>query len=191
MGYYINPLMNAVFGLLFFREHLRTLQKAAIAIVVAGVAYMVAGYGEIPLYAITLSISFSVYGAVHKILKVDIYEGMFFEMLVLALPALICLYITGTSFFVENWTVKTLILLTGPVTILPLVGFAYGVQRLNLTTVGIIQYINPTATFILGILYFKEPFNLRLLTVFVFIWIGVFIYLFDAIIRARMLKLRR
>ena len=185
MGYYINPFVVAVFGMIFFKEIPSKLQKIALFVALTGVVYMIAGYGQIPVYAIVLSVSFACYGAVHKRLKISIYEGMFFEMAVLILPALIVLWLLHPGFMTEPLIVKVLILFSGPVTILPLVGFAYGVQRLNLTTVGIVQYASPTATFLLGLFYFHEPARPGLFIVFSFIWVGVLIYLADAFLKNR------
>lgn len=80
MGYYINPLMNALFGALLFGERLRRLQKVAIALAFAGVCYMIAGYGEIPFFALSLAITFASYGALHKFVKAGVIDGLFCEL---------------------------------------------------------------------------------------------------------------
>ena len=189
LGYYINPLVNALFGAIFFGERLRALQKAAILFAIAGVSYMIFEYGRIPFYAISLAVTFAVYGAVHKLVKVDVLEGMFYEISILVIPALaILIYLNhshGLSFFQESLSVKALLALAGPLTTIPLMGFAFGVQRLTLTTVGVIQYISPTATFLLGVFYFREPMTVKFFVVFCLIWTGILMYLADGLIRTR------
>ncbi len=189
MGYYINPLVNALFGAIFFRERMRTLQKAAIFFVILGVAYMIFEYGKIPFYALSLAVTFAMYGAVHKLVRVNVLDGMFYEMSVLVIPALaFILYMGhgGFSFFREPLSMQAMIMLAGPLTALPLMGFAFGVQRLTLTTVGVVQYVSPTATFLAGIFYFKEPMPKEFIVVFCLIWLGVLIYLADGLLRSRM-----
>ncbi|MDR0455050.1 MAG: EamA family transporter RarD [Deferribacteraceae bacterium] len=189
MGYYINPLVNTLFGALFFGERMRGLQKTAIFLALSGVGYMIFEYGRIPFFAILLAVTFAMYGAVHKLVKSGALEGMFYEMSVLIIPALLFLFnmgnINGLSFFQEPLSTKIIIMLAGPFTAIPLMGFAFGVQRLTLTTVGIIQYASPTATFLLGIFYFKEPMPKEFLLVFCLIWLGILMYLTDRLIKNR------
>ncbi|MDR2401695.1 MAG: EamA family transporter RarD [Deferribacteraceae bacterium] len=187
LGYYINPLMNALIGMIFFREYLSTLQKIATLLMLIGVGYMVLNLGEVPLYGLALALSFAIYGALHKLVKVNVMHGMFFEMLVLLIPAILSFLIIQerNDFFAETGTTMLLIALAGPVTILPLIGYAMGVKRLKLITVGVIQYSSPTVTFLLGIFFFKEPFSFPLFVVFFFIWLGVILYIADGFIRGR------
>ena len=190
MGYYMNPLMNALCGAVFFKEGMRPLQKIALISTVIGVGYMIVGYGSIPFFAISLSLTFVAYGALHKLTKSGTTETMFFEMSYFLLPALGYLiwgiYTGQHSFFDQSISMMAIIACAGPLTMLPLMGFSYGVKRLRLTTVGIVQYLSPTATFILGILYFKEPLNKDMLVVFAFIWAGVAVYLLDALMQQRL-----
>lgn len=181
MGYYINPLFNAIFGAIFFKEKLNSLQKISMISVCVGVMYVVLIYGKIPYYAISLALTFAVYGALHKLVKYNVLYCMFYELSVLIIPSLICIYLTG-NFFSETISMKFIIAFAGIFTAVPLMGFAFGVQRLTLTTVGIIQYISPTCTFLLSIFYFKEVFNKDLLISFIFIWIGVAIYTINTVI---------
>ncbi len=185
MGYYMNPLVSALFGIIFYKEALRPLQKLAIVTMLAGVIYMLTGYGQFPLYSVSIALSFALYGAVHKRVKIKVMHGMVFEMLVLIIPALVLinLYPHNTGFFNETPRMMLLLLLTGPFTALPLIGYAFGVQRLKLITVGVIQYVSPTATFIIGIFYFKETLSTQMLIVFCFIWTGVVSYIIDGIMQ--------
>jgi chloramphenicol-sensitive protein RarD len=190
LGYYINPLMNALIGIIFFKEYLSLLQKLATLFMCVGVVYMIISVGEIPLYALGLAGSFAVYGALHKLVKVNVMHGMFFEMLILIIPAILCFLLIQerNNFFAESAGIKSLIVLAGPITILPLVGYAMGVKRLRLITVGVIQYSSPSVTFLLGIFFFKEPFSLKLFIVFAFIWVGVGLYIADGFIRGGALR---
>lgn len=187
MGYYMNPLVNALFGALLFGERMRRLQKAAIVLALIGVSYMVIGYGRFPLFAVSMALTFAAYGALHKFVKMGVVESMFCEMSIAVLPAFFYLlyFSGGPAFFDEAPLMMALIAISGPITILPLMGFAAAVKRLNLTTVGIIQYVSPTITFFCAVFYFKEPVNKELITVFCFIWAGVLVYLFDGIVTHR------
>jgi chloramphenicol-sensitive protein RarD len=187
MGYYMNPLANALLGVLFFKERLRLLQKLAIFFALCGVAYMVVGYGKIPIIAIVLAFSFAFYAAVHKLVKVSVLDGMFFEMLIILPLALYYIFTTAQSgamphFWAEPATMKLIIMAGGAFTAIPLIGFAFGVQRLPLTTVGVIQYVSPTVTFLLGVFHFNEPINRELLIVFAMVWVGVVLYALDGVL---------
>jgi chloramphenicol-sensitive protein RarD len=186
MGYYINPLMNALIGAIFFKEHLRTLQKLATLLMLIGVGYMIISSGVFPVYGIALALSFAVYGAFHKMVKVNVMHGMFFEMLALLIPSFIPFFLISerNNFFSEQAFTMFMIVLAGPITILPLVGYAMGVKRLRLITVGVLQYASPTVTFLLGVFFFKESLPLELFIVFAFIWAGVIIYLADGFLRS-------
>lgn len=190
MGYYMNPLMSAFAGAVFFSERMRNFQKAALLLTLSGVAYMIIGYGEIPYFAVALAASFAIYGAIHKLIKIGVLDSMFYEMSVSLIPAsaYLLLFNTAPAFFSQSPSMMALIALSGPLTALPLMGFAAGVKRLNLTTTGIIQYVSPTLTFIIGVLYFKEPVNKELLIVFAFVWAGVALYLIDGLAHQHMYR---
>ena len=190
MGYYMNPLVNAFFGALFFGERMRRLQKAAIFLAFVGVSYMVLGYGAFPVFAVSMALTFAAYGALHKFVKMGVFESMFCEMSVTVLPACayLLLFSAGPSFLSEAPSMMLLIAVSGPITVLPLMGFAAAVKRLSLTTVGVIQYVSPTITFFCAVFYFKEPVNRELLTVFCFIWAGVALYLFDGLAYRRFIQ---
>lgn len=192
MGYYISPLMSALFGALCFGERLRRLQTAALLLVFAGVGYMVFGYGRTPFFALSLAVTFAIYGALHKFVKMGVLDGLFCEMSVAVLPA--CAYLlffsAGVPFFSETPLMMLGIAASGPLTALPLMGFAAGVKRLNLTTVGVIQYISPTINFLCGVFYFKEPVNRDLMLVFFCIWAGILIYLADGLLWRRLYRKR-
>ncbi|MDR2869357.1 MAG: EamA family transporter RarD, partial [Deferribacteraceae bacterium] len=122
MGYYMNPLISAFAGAMFFNEHMSRLQKLAILLTLAGVIYMIAGYGRIPYFAIALAASFAIYGAVHKLIKVSVLESMFYEMSLSLLPALAFLLFFSheTSFWEQTPSMMGIIAISGPLTALPL-----------------------------------------------------------------------
>lgn len=190
MGYYINPLVSALLGALFFGERMRRWQKAAILLVLCGVGYMVFGYGEIPFFALGLAASFAVYGAIRKHVRAGVLDGMFCEMSVTLVPALIYLWQMDSGpgfpgFFGESPDMMLIIAASGPLTALPLMGYAAGVKRLSLTTTGVVQYLSPTITFLIGVFYFREPVNRELLAVFGLVWAGVLLYLADGLYAQR------
>ena len=191
LGAYLNPMLGIAAALFIFKEAVSFLKTVAMILSVLGVAYLIFIYGSIPWYALGISIPFMFYGAVHKILKVSTLDGFFFEMLVLILPAVLYLIFAPevVPFFQESVPMMFMIMMLGPASALSLVGFAYGIQRLMFSTVSIIQYLYPSMTFLLGLLYFNEPLSGRLPS-FLLIWAGVFIYLTDILLKAVTAKRR-
>ena len=184
LGSYICPLVSTLAGVFLFGERLRPLQALGILLAFSGVGYMVFGYGEVPYIALGLAGSFVIYGVLHKYLKMRVLESMLCEMSVAVLPALAYLvfFSQGKPFFSEPLYMMLIIMGAGPLTALPLMGFAASVKRLSLTTIGVIQYVSPSMTFSIGILYFKEPVNRELLLVFCFIWSGIAVYIADSLL---------
>ncbi len=187
MGYYINPLFNVAASALFFKVPLNRFQYIAIGFALLGVLNMIIGYGDIPYVAIILAASFCIYGVIRKITPVDAIAGLFIETLIIAIPSLIFILYktingTGALFTTDGLTVSLLIL-GGIVTTLPLAGFSYAAKNMNLSTVGIMQYISPTTSFFIGVFMYDEVFTTSHLITFIFIWIGLIIYSTDSIIR--------
>lgn len=192
MGYYINPLVNVVLGVVFFRDRLRTLQIAAVGLASLGVAYMIVQYGQFPWVALTLALTFGFYGLVRKVIKVESLPGLFCETLVVCIPAasyLVHLTITSQSVFFLDSHIDTLLVGTGVITTLPLIGFAFAARRMRLITLGIFQYIVPTAFFLLGIFLYREPFTVAHLITFGLIWLGIAAYTADGVAFARQAKI--
>lgn len=187
MGYYINPLFNVAASAFIFKTSMNKAQIIAVIFALIGVANLVIGYGSVPWIALSLAASFSVYGVIRKIVKIDALPGLFIETLVISIPsAVYIVYITmhgkGVLIGGEN-LILSLLIIGGLLTTLPLAGFAYGARRLNLGTVGIIQYISPTVSFSIGVFLYKEVFTLSHLITFAFIWTGIIIYSADALIK--------
>ncbi|WP_285905197.1 EamA family transporter RarD [Pseudodesulfovibrio pelocollis] len=185
LGYYINPLVNVLFGCLFFRERLNPLQTAAIGLAALGVANSVVGYGEFPWISLTLAVTFACYGLLRKIAAVESLPGLFLETMVLAPAALLYvlhLQVAGASGFLAGDTRIDLLLVgAGAATALPLIGFAFGARRLRLTTIGLLQYIAPTIAFSLGVFVYNEPFGPSHLLTFALIWSGLALYTIDSV----------
>jgi len=189
LGYYINPLVNMLFGVILFRERLSRLQTIAIGLAFLGVLNSIISYGELPWISLILAVTFSLYGVLRKVATVESLPGLFLETMVLAPVALyylLHLQLNGTSAFLAgNTTIDWLLVCAGAVTAMPLIGFAYGARRLQLTTLGVIQYIAPTIAFILGVFLYNEPFGPSHLITFALIWSGLGVYTADSIMTIR------
>jgi len=181
LGYYLNPLLNMAAGALIFRERLDGWGKAAIGLTVAGVAIQTAAIGHVPWIALSLALSFGLYGILRKQMHVPALAGLLIETAYQFIPAalyLIWFERTGQGHFFAPSHAFWL-MLTGPVTVLPLVLFAYVARRLALSTMGFIQFLGPTLTFFIG-LWQGEAFNTARLVSFAFIWLGAGVFAFGA-----------
>ena len=198
LGYFINPLLNVVIGVLFLRERLRPLQWVSVAIAFAGVLWLTVQYGSFPWIALTLALSFGIYGVLRKLAHVDSVAGLGVESAYLFLPVLGWLLWSefhGTGGFLAlgdgpgyGMTANLLLVLSGLVTALPLVGFAYAVRRISLTSVGILQYIAPTLQFLIGVFVFAEPFDRARLVGFACIWLALAVFVIDGLRHGRRMR---
>ncbi len=190
LGYYITPMVNVLIGFLLLGERFNRLQLMAILCALAGVSYSLFAYGDLPLFALTLAFSFAFYGYARKKIGVAPIPGLLIETSVLVVPALgYVLYrqIFFESLFLVQLNITFWLIGAGVATSLPLLWFAAAARKLKLSTVGILQYIAPTIAFSLGIFVYREPFDWHSSITFALIWVGVFIYCADSIIRARRL----
>jgi len=180
LGYYINPLMNVLLGLLVLRERLSRVQGAAVLLAAAGVANLALQSPVFPWVALSLAGTFSVYGLVRKTMALGSLDGLFVETNLLLLPALVFLAVqvaTGDSAFLAGDTrLDLLLVLNGLFTTLPLLLFASAARRLNYATVGLFQYIVPTGHFLLAVFVFGERFTEAHLVTFGLIWIALALY---------------
>lgn len=183
LGYYINPLVNVLLGCLVFRDRLRPMQVLAILLATAGVLNMVLNYGRVPWIALILAFSFGMYGLIRKVVRTESLPGLWLETAIMGAPALGFLLLQDRQGSFASLGLETDLLLAGAglVTSLPLLLFAFSARRLRLVEVGILQYIAPTSMFLLGLLVYKEPFNLVKLISFICIWIGIIIYMAESI----------
>jgi len=184
LGYYINPLMYVAAGVFILGERLRRIQLISVLIASAGVLVLTFGVGAFPWVAFALAALFTAYGYIRKITAVGALPGLFIEVVLLspiALIYLLWLFNAGKAVFLSGDTgMNGLLILAGPVTVIPLVLFALGARRLKLTTLGFLQYIGPTLQFILGI-YFGETFTFFHAICFGLIWFALAIFTFDAV----------
>ncbi len=190
LGYFINPLLNVLLGVVFLRERLRLMQWLSVAIAAAGVLWLTLHHGSVPWIALALATSFAMYGLIRKLAAVDSIAGLGVESAYLFLPVLALLLWSeahGTGGFGVGYGAwaSLLLVLGGVVTALPLVGFAYAVRRIPLTTVGLMQYIAPTMQLLIGVLIFHEPFGRDRAIGFACIWIALAIFAIDSVVRAR------
>ncbi len=190
LGYFINPLLNVLIGVLFLRERLRPLQWLSVAIATAGVLWLTLQYGRLPWIALALAASFALYGLIRKLVAVDSIAGLGVESAYLLLPALGLLLWSeahaGGGFPAGYGALaSTLLVLSGIVTALPLVGFAYAVRRIPLTSVGLMQYIAPTLQFLIGVFVLHEAFDRQRLVGFVLIWIALAVFAGEGLLRTR------
>ncbi len=178
LGYYINPLCNVLLGYIVFKDRLRTAQTISILCAFVGVSYMVLDYGQFPWIALSLAISFSLYGLVHKIIHVMALPGLFVETAFLSIPAFVYLVFFSPehSMLPVSVHVRFLLLLVGIVTTLPLWAFTVAAKNLRLVSLGLLQFLSPTLTFLLGVFLYKEPFTRAHLITFSCIWTGLLIY---------------
>ncbi|MCB8985677.1 MAG: EamA family transporter RarD [Ardenticatenaceae bacterium] len=192
LGYFINPLVNVLLGMVFLRERLRPWQAVAVLIAAAGVLYLTITYGALPWIALTLAFSFGFYGLLRKTAVLNSLEGLSLEtgwMFVPAFTYLILQQVNGTG-AVGNSTplVHLLLIGTGVITALPLLLFAAAARRVTLITLGILQYIAPTLQFLIGVFVYDEPFTHVELIGFSLIWLALLIYTADAFVRQRRRK---
>lgn len=180
LGYFINPLVNVLLGVLFLRERLRPWQWTAVGAAAAGVLYLTITYGSLPWIALILAFSFGSYGLLRKTAALEALEGLSLETALLFLPAVAFLLyreLTGSGSFGHAATSTNLLLaLSGVATALPLLWFAVAARRITLTTLGLVQYMAPTIQFLLGVFVYHEPFSLNSLVGFSLIWLALLIY---------------
>ena len=195
LGYFINPLVNVLLGVLVLKERLRPVQWLAVACAALGVAWLTWQAGRAPWIALGLAASFGLYGLFRKLVAVDAVAGLGAESVFLFLPALVflgwCEAGHGGGFLAPSalggWSLGAdlLLVLGGAVTALPLIGFAYGVRRIPLSLVGLFQYIAPTLQFLIGVLVFREPFDAAHAAGFAAIWAGLLLFAGEGAWRAR------
>lgn len=186
-GYFINPLVNVAIGMVLLGERQNPWQWTAIAVACVAILVQAIGIGRFPWIAVSLALTFGFYGYFRKTAKVGSAAGLFVETLILAPVGLIYLIYTfardgGVGLHADPYHLG-LLLLTGPATAVPLIAFAYAVQRLRLTTIGMLQYISPSISFLLAIIAFGEPINAVRLLSFALIWLSLAIYTANSFMR--------
>jgi chloramphenicol-sensitive protein RarD len=189
LGYFINPLISVVLGMIFFRERLRPLQWIPVALAGIGVAYLTISYGRLPWIALVLAFSFGFYGLVKKMAPLSSANGLTLETGILFVPALGYLLFaewTGAGAFTHTGPGADLLMVgAGLVTTIPLLMFAGAAHRIPLTTVGLMQYLAPTLQFLIGVFIYHEPFSSQQLIGFGIVWIGLLVFAAESLVHSR------
>jgi len=189
LGYYINPLVNVVLGLVFLQERLRKPQILAVLLAAGGVMYLTISYGQFPWISLTLAVSFGFYGLIRKVAPVGALVGLAVETMLLSPPAVIYLIYLNSqgADTILRVSLKLDLLLIGcaPLTAAPLLFFTLGAKRLYLSTLGLMQYIGPSGMFLLALFYYNEPFSTAQIWTFALIWAALVIYSTDSVIYYR------
>lgn len=188
LGYFINPLVSVLLGVLFLGERLRGWQWAAVGLAAAGVLYLTLNLGALPWIALTLAGSFALYGLLRKTHTVGSLEALSLEMVILFLPALgylVYLGDSGAGSFGADLTTSSLLAATGIITTIPLLLFGGAARRIPLFLIGIFQYIAPTLQFLLGVFVYGEPFTRTQLEGYALIWLALLLFAVEGISHAR------
>lgn len=180
LGYFINPLFSVLLGVFFLREKLRPMQWFPIVIAAIGVTFLTVTYGRLPWIALSLAVSFSLYGLVKKLSPLGSVHGLTLEtgiVFPIALIYLIFVQANGTAGFLhDGLTVDLLLIGGGIVTTIPLVMFATAAKQIPLNMVGILQYLAPTIQFLIGVFMYKEPFDTTRFIGFGIVWLALIIF---------------
>jgi chloramphenicol-sensitive protein RarD len=189
LGYYINPLVNVLFGTLFLRERLSQRQWLAVALVVLGVSLLAWNARDMLWISLALAVSFSGYGLVRKLVPVGSLPGLTIEAMVLLLPAM------GLIFWQSNGLADAavghdlkqslLVACSGVITAVPLLMFAVAARRMDYSALGFVQFLAPTLVFVLGLVVFHEPLRPIQLASFALIWLAVALFVWDLLARRR------
>ncbi len=185
LGYFINPLITVALGVLFLGERLRRGQKVALVLACTGLVVQLVTLGELPVVSLILALAFGFYGLLRKTLNIDALTGLFIESLLMLPAALVywALAMTDTSgnLLANSWQLNTILMLSGWVTLIPLLFFTGATRRLSLSSLGFFQYLGPILMFMLAIAYYQEPINTANLISFIIIWLALVVYTIDLV----------
>jgi chloramphenicol-sensitive protein RarD len=189
LGYFINPLVSVLLGVLIFRERLRPAQWAAVGLGATAVLVLAVAGGSFPWVALTLAASFGVYGLVKKVIPLAPTASLAAEGLVQFFPAVIYLVIVtvaGTSTFASLGAGHALLMASsGIATCIPLLAFAAAAQSLPLSVLGLLQYLTPVIQFLIGVFWFGEPMPVYRWVGFALVWLALIVFTADALRQAR------
>lgn len=189
LGYFINPLLSVLFGVLFLRERLRPTQWIPVVIAAAGVIYLTVTYGRLPWIALSLAVTFGLYGLVKKLSPLGSVYGLTLEtgiVFPIAMIYLVFVQANGSGAFLRyGLTVDLLLVGAGIVTTIPLLMFASAAKQIPLNMIGVLQYFAPTIQFLIGVFLFKEPFDTTRLIGFSIVWLALIIFWVENLIAHR------
>ena len=185
LGYYINPIVNVLLGLVFLKERLNAMQILALGFALAGLTYLTIQAGRVPVISLLLATTFAFYALLRKKAGLKSMPGLLIETMILAPFALFYLWYAnrvGTGVFLHHSGFYNLLLiLAGPVTAIPLFLFGVAAPKVPLTTLGFIQYLSPSMQLLIGVLLFHEKFTHVNLVSFVLVWIGLGLYMYSVL----------
>jgi chloramphenicol-sensitive protein RarD len=184
LGYFINPLFNVLLARFFLHERLTRLQLLAVFVALAGVAFLIFSYGQLPWVSLVLATSFSIYGLLRKKVTVDSMPGLLIESCILLPFALLYWLIMDTSsgnMLANSSDLNITLMLAGVVTTAPLLCFTAAARRIRYTTLGFFQYIGPSLMFLLAVMYYQEPLDTTRIITFACVWSGLLIYVYDSL----------
>ncbi len=184
LGYYINPLIAIAFGIILLKERMRPLQWVSVSVATIGVLVLTIDYGRLPWVAFGVALSWGTYGLIKKQLGLGAVEGLAIETLIAFIPY--CAYLVflgsaGEGQFGQGVSITILLISAGAVTAIPLLLFNASTTRLPLTTIGLLQYITPTLTFIIGVWVNHEVMSTARWVGFFIIWIALFALAYDLV----------
>jgi chloramphenicol-sensitive protein RarD len=194
LGYFINPLLSVLMGVLILRERLRPRQWIPICLAAVGILYMTYAHGTLPWIALLLASTWATYGLIKKLAPLGPSPGLALETGILLLPVLSYLVyadLTGKGVFLHTSLSTDLLLVgAGVTTTIPLFLFAVAVRRIPLSLVGILRYIAPTIQFLLGVLVYKEPFTSSRVIGFGIVWLALVIFGMESFVTHRVRRLQ-
>ncbi|HBO22273.1 MULTISPECIES: EamA family transporter RarD [unclassified Providencia] len=192
LGYFINPLINVLFGMLFLQERFRRMQWIAVGLALTGVLIQLWQFGSVPVIGLSLAVTFATYGLLRKKLGVDAQIGMTFETLWLLPVGVIFLLFFADSptsnMAMNDWHLNVLLIAAGVITTIPLLLFTEAANHLRLSTLGFFQYMGPSIMFLLAVFMYDEVMTPELLITFGFIWVALILFTLDALYTQQKLR---
>jgi chloramphenicol-sensitive protein RarD len=186
LGYFINPIVSVLLGVIFLHEKLRRWQWVVVVLAFLGVAYITYSYHQLPWISLILAFSFALYGLIKKLAPLGSLHGLALETMMIFIPAFVILVVAQTNgsgaFGHTTPLINVLLWMTGIVTAIPLLLFSVGAKNVPLSTIGILQFIAPTIQFLLGIYLFHEVFTVSHLYGFIVIWLALIIFSVESFI---------
>ena len=183
LGYFIFPIISIFFGYIFFQEKLNNKRIISILLVISSIIYLLVSFKNIPWIGLSVALVWSLYNLIRKKINIETDIGLLIESLFAFPFAILVFYFlflnNVNDFSFDNISLIPLLMLAGPMTVIPLFLYVKGVEFSNLGTTGMIFFITPTCQFLLGFFYYNEPFSINKFVGFILIWIAVIIYLKD------------
>ncbi|KAF0730398.1 hypothetical protein Ae201684P_021843 [Aphanomyces euteiches] len=190
LGFFINPVLSVLLAVVVLKERLRVWQWVSIALAMVGVLVIAIAYGKFPWLAITLGVLLATYGFVKSTAPLNAVEGVTMELGFLFLPAvciLIVCEVQGSGAFGHiSATQNAMLVLCGVVTVIPLLLFAHAAHLISFSLLGLLQYIGPIMTFVIGVVIYHESFATPKLIGFIIVWIGLLVYIIESFVFQRM-----